>query len=72
MGAELVEIGAGADGTGLGFGEAGGGRLEGMNDGGGGGLEDTGMEARGGEAERAGRTEAGYELIRFSISSMSD
>lgn len=34
------------------------------------GVDDTGMEARGGLGERAGRTGAAY--MRFSISSISD
>lgn len=70
LGAAAGVTGA-AEIKGVGLGMEGGGRLEGMN-GGGGGLEETGMEARGGDGGRAGRTEEGYEWMRFSISSMSD
>lgn len=73
-----VEGGGGGGGAGLTVAvvvvvEEGGGRLEGMN---GEGVEDTGMDARGGEGARgggAGKTVVWIEeLMRFSISSMSD
>lgn len=70
-GAGAVGTVGATEGTEVGLGADGGGRLEGMKEGGG-GAEDTGMEARGGEGGRAGRTDEGFEWIRFSISSMSD
>lgn len=73
VGAAIAGTVKATEGVGVGLGGAGGGRLEGMKEGIGEGVEEeTGMEARGGEEGRAGRTEAGLELMRFSISSMSD
>lgn len=59
-------------GTSVVLGLVGGGRLDGMKVGGGFGAEEMGMEARGGDGGRAGRTEVEWELMRFSISSISD
>lgn len=80
MPAEEEAGGGGGGGAGLAEdGGGGGGRLDWMKGedvGVGVGVEETGMEARGGLGGRAGRTVEGAdwieEWIRFSISSMSD
>lgn len=72
---EEEEEAGGGGGGGAAAGGGGGERLDWMK-GEAVGVEDTGMEARGGLGGRAGRTVEGTdwieELMRFSISSMSD